>query len=192
MASYFPLSLRFDNKKVLLIGAGNIAAFKLEKIQQYNPEKIQVVAENFNPKFIALKNDNVVCLTKSFETEDLEGFDMVIVAIENQELQRNIYNLCKNKNILCNCVDLIDCCDFIFPSIIKRGDITVAINSNGVLPGFSAVLKTYLEQFLPPKIESKFYEIAELRKKLPSGPERMKSIRMKAQEYFDSLMLGKN
>lgn len=190
MTSYFPVSLRFDNKKILLVGAGKISAFKLDKIQQYNPLHIRVVAREFTEPFLKIKNEQVECVQKSFSTEDLNGFDIVIVAIEDQKLQRDIYQLCQQKNILCNCVDLIDCCDFIFPSIVKRGDITIAINSNGRLPGFSAVFKTYIEKLLPAKIEEKFEEIVKLRNELPPGPDRMKYIRQKAQNYFDSIIGG--
>lgn len=190
MTSYFPVSLRFDNKKILLVGAGNISAFKLDKIQLYNPKLIRVIAREFTAPFLKIKQEQVECIQKSFATEDIDGFDIVIVAIEDHELQREIYQLCQQKNILCNCVDLIDCCDFIFPSIVKRGDITIAINSNGRLPGFSAVFKTYIEKLLPVRIEEKFEEIVRLRSELPPGPERMKTIRQKAQNYFDSLMGG--
>ena len=83
---------------------------------------------------------------------------------------------------------MLDCCDFIFPSLVKRGDITIAINSNGLLPGFSAVLRGYLEETLPLGIERTFNELVELRRSLPPGPKRMQYIREQAGIYFNELL----
>lgn len=190
MGEYFPISYRLDDKKVLLIGAGSISDFKFQKITSYKPQLIRVIANDFKKSFTKIDSKNIEYIQKNFEFTDVDGFDLVIVAIDDADLQRSIYNFCKTNKILCNCVDLIDCCDFIFPSIVKRGDISIAINSNGLLPGFSAVMRTYLEKLLPKNIEDEFYKLVDLRKSLTPGKERMQLIRNKAQSYFDSISRG--
>lgn len=187
MGEYFPISYRIDDKKILLIGAGSISNFKFQKIIDYHPELVRVIALDFKDSFLKVERDGIEYIQKHFEVQDVVGFDMVIVAIEDVQLQRSIYQLCNSQKIFCNCVDLIDCCDFIFPSLVKRGDISVAINSNGLLPGFSAVMRTYIDKLLPQNIEKEFYALVELRKSLTPGKERMQLIRQKAQNYFDSL-----
>lgn len=194
MNSYFPMGLRFDNKKVLMIGGGSIAWFKFDKLIQFSPQVLKCVAINFNQEFKnfqeSTKNhqfQNIEYSERAYESRDLDDADIVIVAIDDAVLQRSIYNECKARKILCNCVDLLDCCDFIFPSIVKRGDITIAINSNGMLPGFSAVLRKYFDETMPLGIEEAFLELVEMRKNLPPGPTRMKKIREEAQRYFDRL-----
>lgn len=190
MKHYFPMTYRFDDKRILLIGAGSISDFKFQKIALFNPAEICVVAEEFKSSFNKIERDNFSYLEKSFEYSDIRGFDIVIVAIDDAKLQREIYSYCKSHKILCNCVDLIDCCDFIFPSIVKRGDISVSISSNGVLPGFSAVMREYLDKIIPQDIDKGFGELVALRKSLAPGPERMKFIRLKAREYFDTIIKG--
>lgn len=195
MNSYFPMSLRFDNKRVLLIGAGSIAWFKFDKLVQFKPHSLKCVAKNFNAEFIAFKENaqknltdsNIEYIERAYESSDLLDADIVIVAIDDAPLQRAIYEECNSQKILCNCVDLLDCCDFIFPSLVKRGNITIAVNSNGMLPGFSAVLRKYFDETLPQGIEEAFLELVEMRKNLPPGPTRMKTIREEAQKYFDRL-----
>lgn len=188
--SYFPVSLKFDDKKVLLVGGGSIALFKLKKLKEFAPASLTCVSKAFSEAFNAEITEQIIVREKAFEMSDLEGMDVVIVAIEDLELQESIYKICREQKILCNCVDLIHCCDFIFPSIIKRGDIVVAITSNGRVPGFSAVFKDYLEKFVPVDIENGFMEALKLRQSLPRGPERMKIIRAKAQQFFDKITLS--
>lgn len=187
MNSYFPMGLRFDNKRVLLVGGGNIAVFKLKKLLMFTPKKLICIAKNFNDEFKTVMSDEMEIHEREFRFEDLANVDIVVVAIDDPELQRGIYNECQQRKTLCNCVDLLDCCDFIFPSIVKRGDIAIAVNSNGLLPGFSAVLKNYLEETLPHGVEQSFKELVELRKSLPPGPKRMQYIREQAEKYFSEL-----
>ena len=188
--SYFPVSLKFDDKNVLLIGGGTISTFKLKKIKMYQPKSITCIAKKFSDEFLSTCEDHFVLKERSFDERDLDGADIVIVAIEDMALQESIYSMCKERKVLCNCVDLIHCCDFIFPSIIKRGDISVAITSNGRVPGFSATLKDYLEKYIPEELEMGFQEVLKLRQTLPPGPERMKLIRAKAKQFFDEKIMG--
>lgn len=187
MNSYFPMALRFDNKRLLLVGGGNIAAFKLKKLVMFNPKTLKCVSRKFSDEFINELSIEAEINTREFLFDDLLEADVVIVAIDDPELQRKIYKQCQEMNILCNCVDLLDCCDFIFPSLVKRGDITIAINSNGKLPGFSAVMRNYLDEILPTGIENAFKELVVLRKSLPPGPKRMEYIREQAEKCFNAL-----
>lgn len=184
------MSYRIDDKKILLIGGGSISDFKFQKLSKFNPKLIRVIAKDFTDSFNKILENGFEYIEKSFEFSDVDGFDIVIVAIDDQELQRAIYNLCKSKNIICNCVDLIDCCDFIFPSIVQRGDISIAISSNGLLPGFSAVMRTFVDKMLPENLDTEFNKLVDLRKSIAPGKQRMQLIRQKAQDYFDTLFKG--
>ncbi|MCK6594320.1 MAG: bifunctional precorrin-2 dehydrogenase/sirohydrochlorin ferrochelatase [Bacteriovoracaceae bacterium] len=187
MNSYFPIGLRFDNKEILLVGGGEIALFKFQKLVQFAPQKIKCIARNYRPEFYLVNNSAVELVQRDFSFDDLHEHQIVIVAIDNAELQKRIYEECKKKNILCNCVDLLECCDFIFPSLVKRGDISIAISSNGLLPGFSAILRKYIDDLLPENIEVAFKDLVNLRKSLPPGPGRMKYIREEAEKYLNNI-----
>ena len=187
MNSYFPMGLRFDNKRVLLVGGGNIAIFKLKKLLLFKPKILKCISKNFSDEFKNETVNEMEVFQREFSFDDLKDVDLVVVAIDDPELQRSIYNQCQKLSILCNCVDLLDCCDFIFPSIVKRGDITIAVNSNGLLPGFSAVMRSYLEEVLPAEMEKSFKDLVELRRSLPPGPKRMEFIREQAEKCFNTL-----
>lgn len=187
MSSYFPVGIKFDDKDILLVGGGEIALFKFHKIMQFGARKVKCVANDFHKDILNNSYPNVEILKKEFSFEDLDGSQIVIVAIDDKKLQERIYDECQKKKLLCNCVDLLECCDFIFPSIVKRGDISIAITTNGLLPGFSAVLRKYVEDLLPEKMESGFDELVALRKTLPPGAKRMQTIREEAQKYLDGL-----
>lgn len=179
---FFPTLLRFDDKSVLLVGGGDISLFKLQKIISFGPNKIKIISKEFGQEFQNFKNVELV--QKEFESSDLVGIDLAIIAIDDKEKQREIYNICKKQNILCNCVDLLDCCDFIFPSIVKRGDISISISTNGKVPGLSAVLREYFESLIPSDLENVLKELTILRESLVPGKERMQKIREAASVYI--------
>lgn len=187
MNSYFPIGLRFDDKRVLLVGGGDISLFKFQKLVQFNPLLIKCVSRKFHPDFHQKYDVAIEIIQKDFDFRDLEGMDIVIVAIDDASLQKRIYEECKEKKLLCNCVDLLECCDFIFPSLVKRGHISIAINSNGLLPGLSAVLRKYIDDVLPENLDEVFSNLLTLRKSLPPGPKRMQLIRESAEKYFDDI-----
>jgi precorrin-2 dehydrogenase/sirohydrochlorin ferrochelatase len=110
--------------------------------------------------------------------------DVVIVAIDDQNLQREIYHQCQKRKILCNCVDLLDCCDFIFTAYIKKDDLVISINTNGAVPGLSAVLKNHIEKFIPSNIEQILNSLKEYRNGLAPGKARMKLVREKAERML--------
>lgn len=187
MNSYFPIGLRFDDKRVLLVGGGDISLFKFQKLVQFNPLLIKCVSRKFHHDFLQKYDLPVEIIQKDFDFLDLEGMDIVIVAIDDANLQKRIYEACKEKKLLCNCVDLLECCDFIFPSLVKRGHISIAINSNGLLPGLSAVLRKYIDDVLPENLDEVFSNLLTLRKNLPPGPKRMQIIRENAEKYLSDM-----
>lgn len=187
MNSYFPIGLRFDDKRVLLVGGGDISLFKFQKLVQFNPLLIKCVSRKFHHDFLQKYDLPVEIIQKDFDFLDLEGMDIVIVAIDDASLQKRIYEACKEKKLLCNCVDLLECCDFIFPSLVKRGHISIAINSNGLLPGLSAVLRKYIDDVLPENLDEVFSNLLILRKNLPPGPKRMQIIRENAEKYLNDM-----
>ncbi len=93
--------------------------------------------------------------------------------------------MCKRKDILYNCVDIQECCDFIFPSIIKEGDLTISISTNGSSPSFTKKMNRFLKDLIPNDVSSFLQEMKSLRKTLPKGKERMKLLDEKVSEYFD-------
>ena len=175
-----------NNKKILLIGAGNISSEKLEKLLDFTKE-ITIIAPNID-KFIIneAKIHDLTVIKREYKEDDIKGFDIVIVAVDDFSLQESIYFECKKENILCNCVDLQQYCDFIFPSYIKEGDLTIAISTSGSSPAFAKRFKEYLKNIIPSDVSSFLNQMREIRKEIPKGKERMTLLDEKVKEYIKS------
>jgi precorrin-2 dehydrogenase / sirohydrochlorin ferrochelatase len=184
--SYFPAFIRFDNKKILIIGGGDIASEKLEHLLDFT-NNITLISLDFSAKIKNIINKNsLLYFQKAYEQGDIKDFDIVIAAIDNIDLQEQIYFETRKYNCLCNCVDLKECCDFIFPAYIKKGDLTIGISTSGSSPAVAKQLKIWLNDLIPDSINNFLLEMKEYRKTMPKGIERMNFLEKKAKDYIRS------
>ncbi len=184
----FPLFINLKNKKVLIVGGGEVALRKIEKLIPFEPD-IKVISKDFlkETKDI-LEKHNIPFEKREFSFEDLENIDIVIVAVDSVDLQKDIFEYTRGKNILVNAVDSPDYCDFIFPSYIKRGDLVIGITTSGKAPGLSAKIRQLIEKTLPENIEEILEEISNLRKSLPKGKKRQEKILNALEKVFKKIM----
>ncbi|WP_457626825.1 precorrin-2 dehydrogenase/sirohydrochlorin ferrochelatase family protein [Persephonella sp.] len=172
----FPAFIDLKTKKVLVVGGGVVALRKLEKLLPFEPD-IKVVSKGFHPETERLISEHGIPYEKRpFSFSDLEGVDIVIVAVDDIKLQEEIFSHTRGKNILVNSVDSPDYCDFIFPAYVKRSDIVIGISTSGSAPGLSAKIRKHIEKCLPENIEEILEEIKSVRNSLPKGEERQKKI----------------
>lgn len=155
--NYFPFFMPIDNKKVLIVGGGRIAEHKLKKICMFTAD-ITLIAEEF-----LFDVTGLYAIHKSWEPGDLDGFDVCIAATDDRAVNRQIGDICHEKNILVNVVDDREACDFIFPAMVKRGDVTVAISTNGVSPGLAKELRIKAEKDIPEDIAETAREMGQKR-----------------------------
>ena len=187
--SYFPAFIKVDKAKVLIVGGGKIAGDKLKHMLDFT-KNISIIAPIFSESVKSMCSDNLLdCKKRSYENGDIDGFDIVIVAVDDLSLQKSIYEEAKNKGVLCNAVDSAEYCDFIFPSYIKKGDLTVAISTSGASPSIAKYLRQFLTQIIPDNIATFLKEARELRSTLPKGKERMKLLDKKAKKWIETNML---
>jgi precorrin-2 dehydrogenase/sirohydrochlorin ferrochelatase len=89
--------------------------------------------------------------------------------------------------MLCNSVDSVDYCDFIFPSYTRKGALTVAFSTSGISPSVAKYLRRAIERTIPDSIADFLEEMKTLRASLPKGKERMKLLDAKAKAYIDKI-----
>ncbi len=180
--------MMFDTrgKHILVVGGGAIAHEKLTRIVDLSAQ-ITVVAKEYakNTKQILLDND-IKYKTRGFKAKDLDGIDIVIAAVDDAELQQKIYKKASKRKILCNAVDLADYCHFIFPSIIRKGDLVLSISTSGASPAMAKYLKKAFESYIPHDIEEFLQLMRQKRSELPKGKERMKILDEIAREYINT------
>lgn len=150
--AYFPFFVDIEGQHCLLVGGGMVAYRKAEVLVPFGPE-IQIVApEVIEPLRNLVRDENQGRLqihVRKFEDQDIEHADFVIAATEDSSLNRRISALCKGKKIPVNVVDVQEECSFIFPALIKDGDITVGISTGGSSPTIAQYLKSSFRESIP-------------------------------------------
>ena len=178
--AFFPMFMDMQNLKVLVVGGGHIATEKLEKLVDFTRE-ITVIAAD-----ISSEADRVIrehCLTlyrRTYREGDIHGFDIVTVATDTVDLHRAIYEESRGSRVLVNSVDNTDYCDFIFPSYVKREDLTIAFSTGGASPAFAKHIRRHFEKIIPDSVGTFLQKMKTLRAEIPKGKARM--------DYFDSLV----
>ena len=130
---FFPVSIDINNKNILVIGAGKIALRKVETLLNYNCNIIVITKDILEEKFLELEKNNKINILKNqeFEEKFLENIFLVVVATDNEVLNKNISQLCMNKNILVNNITSKNDMNVRFASIYEKDDIQIAISANG-------------------------------------------------------------
>lgn len=178
--SFFPMFMDMQDLKVLVVGGGHIATEKLEKLVDFTKE-ITVIAADISSEANTLIKEH--CLTlyqRTYREGDIQGFDIVIVATDTSDLHKAIYEESRGSRILVNSVDNTDYCDFIFPSYVKKDDLTIAFSTGGASPAFAKYIRRHFEKIIPDSVGDFLKKMKALRKTMPKGKERM--------AYFDSLV----
>lgn len=184
---YLPVMLDMRHKKVLLVGGGAIACEKLSRLVECS-EEITIVATECTSEMETYREKyGFTVHRRPYEQSDLEGFDIVIAAVDSLELQSQIYTQAKARRILCNAVDLPAYCDFIFPSIIRRDDLIIAISTSGASPAAAKHLKRFFAALIPENIGEFLSMMREKRNSLPKGKERMRHLDEVASEYMHTV-----
>ena len=130
---FFPVSIDLNNKNVLIIGAGKIALRKIETLLNYNCNIIVITKEVLEEKFLELEKNNKIKIFKNqeFEEKFLENIFLVVVATDNEILNKEISQLCMSTTILVNNITSKDHMNVRFASTYEKDDIQIAISANG-------------------------------------------------------------
>ena len=130
---FFPVSINLNNKNILVIGAGKIALRKVETLMSYNCNILVITKDILEEKFLELEKSNKIKILKNqeFEEKFLQDIFLVIAATDNEVLNKNISQLCINKNILVNNITSKDDMNVRFASIYEKDDIQIAISASG-------------------------------------------------------------
>jgi len=149
----YPIFLRLDKLKLLVVGAGEVGHEKLSFILKSSPNaRIDIVAPwvsddvaGLVAKFPGQINVNL----REFVYEDVLGHDIVIAATNITEVNRQVHKAAKDHNKIVNVADTPNLCDFYMCSIVTRGDVKIGISTNGKSPTFAKRMRQFLEDILP-------------------------------------------
>jgi len=149
---YFPVFIDAEHIECLIVGAGEVAARKLELVLK-TPAKVTVVSPWVSDTVAKLVKDHQLTLHhRRFEDDDLSGKNLVFIATDDEAVNQHVHDLGHQQKILVNVVDNTPLCKFITPSIVDRSPIIIAMSSGGVAPVLLRYIRQKLESVLPGKI----------------------------------------
>ena len=162
----FPVFLQLNHLRTLLVGGGNVALEKLTALLGNNPSaSITVVGREISPSVRAFSREypQVSLHERVFQTTDLDGVDVVVVAADNAELNQHIRNECRKRHLLINVADKPELCDFYLGSVVKKGNLKISISTNGKSPTIAKRFKEVLNEALPEEIDDTLIYMSQLR-----------------------------
>ncbi|MDF5690891.1 precorrin-2 dehydrogenase/sirohydrochlorin ferrochelatase family protein [Aquirufa aurantiipilula] len=165
----FPIFLKLEQLDVLVVGGGNVALEKASAMLRNAPDsKISMVAPFFREETLAYLKDypQVQLIHRAFEVQDLDGRDLVICTTDQYDLHVEIRELAKQRHLLCNVADTPALCDFYLGSIVQKGDLKIAISTNGKSPTLAKRIRAFLEEVIPDDIQTSLDSLETLRKEL--------------------------
>jgi siroheme synthase-like protein len=165
----YPIFLKTENFQIIIVGGGMVGTEKLSFILKNSPNaNITVVAKEISEEIRMMVDGrrSTVLIEKAFESSDLENKQLVIAATADKCLNEAIYLAAKQKGILINVADTPELCDFYLGSIVTKGDLKIAISTNGKSPTLSKRIREFFEDILPDNINDLILHLHQYRNKL--------------------------
>jgi uncharacterized protein len=162
----FPIFLKLEQLHLLLVGGGVVALEKLHAILNNSPKsKVKIVAKEINPEIeeLAETHPNIFLHKKCYHETDLDDVDLVISAVDDPKTSEIIRNDAKNAGLLINAADKPELCDFYLGSVVKKGQLKIAISTNGKSPTVAKRVKEVLQDSFPDEINETLDNLSEVR-----------------------------
>jgi precorrin-2 dehydrogenase / sirohydrochlorin ferrochelatase len=163
---YYPVFLDITDKKCLVVGGGKVAERKVTLLLQFNIHVI-VVSPVMTKALLKLGEESKIEYSqRTYTAKDLDNIALVFACTDNNAINNKIRKEAAHKNIPVNVVDSPDMCDFIVPSIVKKGDLMIAISTSGELPLLSKKLRQKIEEVVTDDYLEYLHIMGEFRRSL--------------------------
>lgn len=169
--TYYPLALDLEGKRCLVVGGGTIATDKVEGLLVAGAEVV-VISPSVTRRIGDLAESAQIELhRRPYRPDDLDGVYLAYGATDDREANARVTAHARAAGILVNAVDDIPNCDFFAVSVVRRGDLQIAISTNGLSPAFARWMREYLEAWLPAELEELLSVLGEVRQTIKArGP----------------------
>lgn len=173
--AYFPIFLEMKGRPVIVIGGGEVGAEKVRTLLTAEAD-VTVVSPDLHPELEALKaNGAIRHVARAWREGDIDGFDLVMIATDDRSVNAVIAAEAKRKRIWVNAADDPPNCDFILPSVVRKGSVTLAASTGGSSPAMARRLREELEVYLDleiPELNDLLGEVRSLLREKGIRPER--------------------
>jgi precorrin-2 dehydrogenase/sirohydrochlorin ferrochelatase len=178
---YYPVFLDIKDKKCVVVGGGEVAARKAERLLDCGA-KVVVISPKLTPELAALKDKNLIShITAEYSGDLIDKAALIVGATDDEKTNARISSDARGKGIPVNIVDDPQKCDFILPALVQRGDLAIAVGTGGKSPALARHLREELEATYGSEYEIFLNVLGTLRVKMEKNAGAGK-------EWFDSLM----
>ncbi|HXC86628.1 MAG TPA: bifunctional precorrin-2 dehydrogenase/sirohydrochlorin ferrochelatase [Candidatus Cybelea sp.] len=151
--SLFPIFVKLEGRLVVVIGGGSVAEAKIPSMLGAGA-RVRLIAPSITPQIAErVRLGRIDWLPKEFEGADLNGAFLVIAATSAPRVNEAVFREAEARGLLCNAVDDIEHCHFYYGAVVQRGDLQIAISTNGKSPALAQRLRKELELELGPEYE---------------------------------------
>ena len=164
MSSLFPMFVKLEGKRCLAVGAGKVGEPKIGSLIETGARVHVIALEASEAVHHWARAGKITLEIRGFGAADLDGTFLAIVATASGDLNRSIYREAQRRGILCNVVDVPEYCDFYYPAVVRRGDLQIAVSTNGQSPSLAQMLRQQLERQFGPGYARWVTELGETRK----------------------------
>lgn len=183
--SLFPIFLKLQGRRCLIVGAGTVASEKIPGLLDAGAD-LTVIAPRVQPQVEQLAVEGRLKLyRREFNLDDLHDVFLVVTATDSAKVNRAVYLAAQERGLLCNSVDDPPNCDFYFASVVKRGDLQIAISTAGESPAIAQRLRKEIDAQLPADAADWVAQVGRLRREVltthPAGEERKALLHTLAQ-----------
>lgn len=169
MTNLFPMFMKLTGKHCLVVGAGKVGEPKIGGLLETGA-RIRVVATEASPTVREWAEQGKIKLElRRFESDDLAGTFLAVVATSSRNLNERIYREAQQRGVLCNVVDVPDLCDFFYPSVVRRGDLQIAVSTAGKSPSLAQKIRQQLDKQFGPGYAAWVAELGETRQLILSS-----------------------
>lgn len=170
----YPLFLKLHNINVLIVGGGNVGLEKLSFMLKSSPNaNVKVVATKFLPELVDLVSNHpsVTLKEAKFKKKMLKKQHMVIACTDDLRVNKRVFDLARKRYLICNIADTPDLCDYYLGGIVTKGNVKIAISTNGKSPTTAKRLREFFEEIIPDDINQMVLNLNEYRKTLKGNFE---------------------
>jgi siroheme synthase-like protein len=163
---FFPVYLNLKDKRVLVIGGGEVATRKVASLLGTSAS-ITVISPDISPELASLAETNAITVHRRRYTEgDCKGAFLILSATDDRETGKAVWEEARREKIWLNTADQPDLCDFIMPAVVRRGDLVVAVSTGGASPALAATMREQLSRSLGPEYGSLVKLLADYRQEI--------------------------
>ena len=188
--SYFPFMIEMDNERCLIAGGGTVAYRKVCSMLEFGAV-VTVVSPEFCPELLELAEHHarLTLIKRCVQPQDIDGAFVVIMATDDEKVNHDMAELCRQQRILVNVVDVKSDCGFYFPAIIKDKEVVISVSTGGQSPVLAGTIKRNIESHLGRNYGDIAERMGELREQVKAQidgeEERKKAFQQMVRSLLD-------